>query len=1072
MVIVRLALATASILSLRMDTGGTDTSDWSEGSRTLNSFWPLAPEQPLPPQIFPADWLQRCLFEMMPIAFSCPPSAIRQGLKSFLKSASPITWRSLAGEDISARDRSAALAFCNSKTLRARAKDLEFLVPRNVTKFGRQRAVSKVIKPGFTFPQLIWRAFLQDKSTRVLANWCIDVGIERPELGSGIYLTSSLLQSLELKSIPGSIDSIDLARAMILFAARLPPAEALDLLRYVHASGCTHLKITIDDKDLTGAQKTTSILEKNIDCLYQKPHLTRDAELLDLDFVTCDEQSADLSAQVSMLERSATDSRQAALEELVNPSKLLDGPREDWDRALTAVTQYRSVNASLTSCRERALAHYRTLVRELQEWISLPPDSFDLFGTIPFSQFPTSLIQQGAIKRLRGLYPVSSDVMEKWKASVTDGVTIDDVRKLLISSANKHAVEQSRESFCRAAMQYYCTEREEPISTWLTLLDTNELLALVDALRYDPWIVGAAILFRLAIEKCSVDDNIVIDDVIFRDVSPIHLRPLLTFIDPSTSNFDSTPEVKRVIAVERLRDVFTFGPLAEITDPSSGLSDASIVGKTVVDLAGLVGANLNHFPRNPDFYRLLNPEDETRRADSALIEFIKTPSTMSGLYRRLREHARELLFLPIIVNDTIEITAARRIADKLVDSNYWEDVAESYKEERHESKLEARHKLQLQRYLQAAKQLLDDFTQEIDLTPTPRAKILRRELKQICFKLRGGGNPGTVPWVESQVRQMLSGAEFRPSVPTLLGDARPLAERDWEPNLAIAADTALDLPEFHFAKRPTFAEIAASCLHWRARGRTPSPSDLVDSLLRHNELRPAMSVALEHADQSLVDSVKAAARPDVEQLRERERQIKERFGQPIVQQCGSFSLFEEKLRDLDLKASGEILDLVELEAEEYAASIDTDLHDDETKNKRNTYFEYLAQLGLDSIDVATSTRDLESLWKAEYDRGVSQRQHLQTVEGVMSSVAEELPELTPALAAFNASNLNPKRWLSPQLSEEFAKLIADPITRIGTWAGSAGFILPQERQALINLTAWFIAFISERSESLKSARRE
>jgi hypothetical protein len=108
------------------------------------------------------------------------------------------------------------------------------------------------------------------------------------------------------------------------------------------------------------------------------------------------------------------------------------------------------------------------------------------------------------------------------------------------------------------------------------------------------------------------------------------------------------------MAVERLRDIMHFGPLALITNPSSGLSDTELVGRTTAEIGELISSHLELLSGGADLRPLLASQRGPKEAMISIVEFASTPSTMTGNYRRLRELARETLFLPIVRADQID----------------------------------------------------------------------------------------------------------------------------------------------------------------------------------------------------------------------------------------------------------------------------------------------------------------------------------------------------------------------------------------------------------------------------------
>src|SRR5690349_4967443 len=101
--------------------------------------------------------------------------------------------------------------------------------------------------------------------------------------------------------------------------------------------------------------------------------------------------------------------------------------------------------------------------------------------------------------------------------------------------------------------------------------------------------------------------------------------------------------------------------------------------------------------------------------------FISTPSAMRGVFRRLRESARETLFQPLLKGGQVDPIAARRLGASLRASS--EGVADEIlslveaKVGPH-TRVEPRHRQSLERFLAEGRELVETF---LSTLPSPQA---------------------------------------------------------------------------------------------------------------------------------------------------------------------------------------------------------------------------------------------------------------------------------------------------------------------------------------------------------------
>ncbi|MDR3571992.1 MAG: AAA family ATPase [Candidatus Pacebacteria bacterium] len=466
---------------------------------------------------------------------------------------------------------------------------------------------------------------------------------------------------------------------------------------------------------------------------------------------------------------------------------------------------------------------------------------------------------------------------------------------------------------------------------------------------------------------------------------------------------------------------------------------------------------------------LLPPGEDTSGAAKALLQFINTPVTMKGNFRRLREHARETLLMPIVVNNQLSTAAAQILADEITTGKPGDQVFFDVRGAQSDKQLEARHREQLDRYLFTSKQLLDDFLFEQHGALDPRLKQLQCEIAKLENKLRHGGIIGSIQWFESQISDMLRGVTPNPIEPTLMGTAEALSRRAWETS-GQGEDEAIDLPEFHFECAPSSTIVVASILRWRYIGRVPTRREIVEQLLINQQYSAALRYANEIADPSLVRIIESAVAPAVIELNMRCDTLIARFGRSFFEACGTFSSFEAALSILALSEAAERLELIELELEEDVIARAVEEEKRGSPPMRERLQMLLRDAWVSAVSDRSTLEELQQSWDTAFEDRSGERQHLLVTEIAMAEVADNLPELNKALSQFSERSLYARHWLLASISESFADLVKEALERMKSWAASAHLFLPEEREALSSLGAWFMDFVTAQAETLQPSK--
>ncbi|MDP1575405.1 MAG: hypothetical protein Q8L76_01395, partial [Cypionkella sp.] len=192
--------------------------------------WPLG-DGALPVSLFADEHLRIAIFEYLPIFYKCAAATIRQGLKVHLKRTVPSELR-LAGADLTTRDQVMSSLFANRPAARDRASEINFSYEESYKQRGRIEKRERPLPPVASFALLMWKAYLKAPEMAEMHGWLIGFGIPMEVLGDGVFLTSEgLARAVTDVTCPVEVESLWLARSIVLFAALLPKDERYLLLK-------------------------------------------------------------------------------------------------------------------------------------------------------------------------------------------------------------------------------------------------------------------------------------------------------------------------------------------------------------------------------------------------------------------------------------------------------------------------------------------------------------------------------------------------------------------------------------------------------------------------------------------------------------------------------------------------------------------------------------------------------------------------------------------------------------------------------------------------------------------------
>lgn len=1029
--------------------------------------WPIM-DRALPAKLFPDEHLRIALFEYLPLAYRCAAATIRQGIKAHLKRTVSSTPRP-TGSDQQARDRRMASLFSNIPAARDRASEIIFLAEESFNKRGRGGTRDRILPRTESFADLLWRSYRKAPEMAELHQWLLDASDGRPDSDERVFVTAdSFRAAVASGTCPVALDNEWLARSLVLFASLLPGEGCAGLLSAAAGLGCAPLALAYP----VGEETASSPSQDGVTLVPRtEPVNSRQSlrpRLAASEAVPEGEYDASPEVARCVEELRASDAERLAARSAAEQalgqdiSFLLDGPTEVWQAVLETVQVSRSAASAWQNAERRGHAHLASLYDALDE--SIGGGFATATVTVPVCTAALAA-ELSAVDRLSSalrLLQPSPRVVSQWRATVGDLTPVEACDALVRAAERDVARQRAETDFREQVVAYALGQSTAEVTAFLAGLDEGGLTATLPALLDAPWVVGGSIILRSLVDKGGPGLGASLLHVL--DAPRATRRALLHFVDPASSAYDAFPAFRRVVALERLQDIMAFGPLAQISDPSSGLSDVELVGRSVHELIETIAGNLDILSAGIDVVRMLRPRADQATAAQRLTDHIQAPATMSGNFRRLRERAREQLLLPLLDKPGLGARRASALLGELVSGKAKESVMAAFAAERPLDRLESRHEEQLARYLHQAELLLADYLAEASARPDARRNALGENLRAIRARLRDHGEPGTIEWLEAEIGTVLDGADQDVDHRTLVGEAIPIAERAWlEADRDWAVDF-IDLPEFHGATQPTALEVAASVLHWKGTRAPPSKRDIVDYLVERHAFREALHLAKGIGDTVAQSVVSVAAKPAIDALETRARLLAREHdsASPELDREG----FASALDSLDIDAASDLLDLWQLALleEEHARAVDP--RDLEADERRRRVVARLSSAGVEAVDDRMSLTELEAAWQDILSSRSAERGHFVEIARALEPVGPVLPELAPRLSAFVEQCDDPAFWLVDSIAADFTVLVAEAIQRIATWIESSPNFRSEEQSALARLSVWYLDFVTERALSL------
>lgn len=1026
-------------------------------------FWPINEDGQLPVSLFTDAHLYKVFFELMPGFLKISITDVRQGLKNYLKKFPAIS-RSLLGDQL-ARDMSMVNAVTTPAATRNRLREISF-IHDGAARFNGGRLRRKPTLPNLDFPRLMWSSYLNDPDLMVITDWfsSASVGAEGTG-GKKFILAQDLIDAWAREECPGGAASDDFARIVLLYASLNNVDECIGLIQAAYQIGAKHLgELLIPSTSMVLVTGAPSIGVEESGKKLAIPQLNPFSYARDYGEWLAPKHVSECANNLLAAERVSFSTREAACEIFkFGVSPIIDGVTEKWESSIEslqlarrAVVAQRNAQAELKSLEFEIWWLILDRLQIRQDIKELEPES-----TVE------SLLSIAKINDVMSEITPSDWIVRSWLLS-NHKPTIDSLWALVDSIG----INQKRNiawANYRAGMCSYLREAGSGQRvTILKNLTADSMGAILQGLQNLPWVVGGAIIFRAILDNVRGTIPEFVEEILLEQANDQARRQLLRYL-PVGAVRRFSESARRAVAAERFKDVFEVGPLAQITNPSFGLTESSLVGKTISEICELVAANLSLFSNGLGVAGSLRATSNTYSASLALSQFINKPVTMRGNFRRLRELARERLLLPLFRNETVDLPAAVEILASLESGRAASNLFISLKELRPDDPLESRHQEQLDRYLGHAAVLIKEFIAERGSDTDIRLKSATRKLKKLVGQLRSEGSIGTVPWLESRIKKTLTSMDgaSASTIEVFVGRDTPILSQNWSAEDTYWAAEILDMPEFYYTAVPSFSDILCSVIGYSCSDLVPSNIDILDDLIDHKDFAGALRFVEDESDERLLEKLLVAVENPLLQLKERFDALVLKYGQEAVDSFEEADHYRTGIQRYNIDSAFEHLEFLEILIADAVSNGSFERAHKEAK-RRTELFELLGAAEVEAAP-AMVLDDLECLWQRTVETRHKEREHFNVILGAFGSSELLLPEFSVALEGLKITSERAIYWLPVDTSSDITELTKDAAVILAGWAKNAKFFVPEERDATVSLTQNFFAFIARQSESMHLA---
>lgn len=1035
------------------------------GYKSNSSLWPINVDGQLPVTIIDHNALGDAFFRKGTQEWGCTRRAVRQALKALgrrYNASVPEFPKDLPTEE---KDRLLVWAVCSNAKVRKSFRELEIYNEGDGPGGRRKLRTRKE-----NFAELLWDFIIRksdDQATAALGKWSLEIAKARPEFGTGRYLTADILRdAISTTECPTPPESLAFSQNIVLFASLMPHEQCLELISEALSLGATLLT------DFTEAAEDAIAKPVEVPQPASKPinaKLSSDPPLFTIDFV---EQThypdlpelAQYTTQQELDRHSESDARLIFGSALPN---LLQQSTQELSKSIEILNKSHHSRNKLSIAKtdlDHAISEaVREISAKLHIYLASPEPTVDSARDISAILF--------AARQFDGRMLAVAD----WLNKLRKPAQLAELKDLNRHIALYHAKAFARKRYASHALDYFNGFPSiDELKAWLLRLESNELLALITGPAFEKWNVPNAVLIRFGIERHDPEFVSELTQWLVTIEDTDRRRSLMRFLDPASSIFDADRRLRRLIVVERLREIMSSGPLAAITDQSIGLTDPAIVGRLVASIINLLAAHLNDIQSAADIAGLLSPESPRTFAADQLIRFIRTPATLTGYFRRLREVARESFFMPLIKNDRIDPADARRTIEAIDNGTIIAQVVRQFHEsdETH-ARLDTKHETQLIRYLKAFRDLLSQTQQADGNRPLARKEVLSTELKELIDALSTAGPIGEEQWVEAHLKQFLLDPFDAEIDATLLGRQTSATDMAWSRDDTIWARSELDLAQF-YQPNQTLLDICAASLAVVGRDRAFSAIELSDQLVDLGLYRVALDLLKDRTgDESLIRDLKQRIDSKT-QLRTAkiDAQLSELAATYGTLPHDSYYYRElgQARRNRDVKQAEDLLELLSIELADAKSTADKALAEAKSKATIDALQRRLLDAGVALRDGAPLS-ELEASWIAEFARRSDERVHLETTIAIFNDFSAQSPafhDFVAHLGAFKTKREDPLSWLRADRSKEITEFLRPASAKLASWASSAAFSASEMQSALAIVFEVHLQFVLAQVQNIRS----
>lgn len=1025
--------------------------------KELLKVWPVDLDGAWPYRVFPDAFLKEVFFSTLPSMADCSTLVIRKALKAFLKRVVP-NYKKLSNyssvETAFDQDRSLIRALCDTPRARSRLAELSLQKEKVSPNFGRSRASVLRMRPGLDIATLLWSTIMTDAENEATARWIKELCGVSDEDSSPYLLSADRLRNAGSHTEWPCDPRSDLfTRIVLLMSSKLSAEAANELFTLVADLGNEYFAseraelsddvlVGIPSSHLVNARPRLEDFESSVTNQFNEP--------------SSSEQTLDLLKALEKVEEAlALSSTELRVIEHLEIGEVVKADDAIFEERISVMRSHRIYRAEQLSATTQVAMHGADLRGRTQEIIGLPINDRDDHPArdLAIADLQLSLARIGASSPMA--FRRWSDNFEK------EAVCTEDLKQLAVQALSEQNRRATRSAFVEELVRFIGQNAgAAEVGRWLREIEQAELAALCVEISGEKWLPLKAILLRLITEPESGYDKFVEDELASQ--ASEKRREALRFCDSTSSSLDGSITVKRLIALERFRDAVVFGPLAQVSDPAAGLSDVDTVGKTVYDLSETLTEHLDLIGNTDDLLNLLASSGGNSEPIVAFREFARTPVAMTGIYRKLREEARERVFLPLSAQNEPSIIKIKETLTDLRSGKTLEETIAIVARDGMLRSIEARHRTQLERYLSQGASLLERLLAGQARDINPRRSSLRTKLQRLLKQLRGGGVFGSIEWFEGEIRAALIGKNM-PDHPTLLGDSQAFLEREWSDQDSQWARYFIEIPELYDDFEKTGLEITSAFLWWFSQRELPSRARIVETLTEAGRYASALAALDEFGEmperQALLSLLKNETQPQQREARDRAAALKARCD--VLGISDDALLFiESSIENLDFDQARERSDDLELTLIDAETALHVEAENDVERGRRDRLTKLLLKAGV-QIEDRTPLYDLEIRWAREINTRSPNREHILVAQTVLANAREISPRVASDIESFNQRTEDCDTWLPAEACSLFVEMLQPSVQKLRTWIDSYPVYSTAAQSALVRLLDWYLKFFIE-----------